>query len=474
MYVFDTSGPKRSDIAYVTVRDDKYVDYYWRKSPLGNYRAYHVFLDSSALYKQTVVYNRKDTLYSWLYGNQVDNRRYCFKIKVEDTCLQIGKESDGHCTIVLRDSIFEPFHGTIKWLAYDWWGGDLNRYEVFRKDPGSSVYKKIADVKNNRQIYTDSFLCAGTYHYYVEAVHENRNYRSRSNEIELIPIYVKPDVVVNTKLVTVVNNDYTQIFWEPHTKYYRDFSYVLQRSISGAPGTFNRISEVSTTNGSDPTANIHTLVNFYNVRFKDHCGVEAEEGSSSNSILLQTVSQNRNNTSLVWNKYNYWYSGVKTYGVQLKNQFNQFVTISSKPGTVTRADSLDIEKFGLDSICFRVFAVKDSVTADTSYSNEVCLVPSSYIHIANSFSPDDNNLNEVFKPVFGFIHRNSNDPKTRYEFEIYDRWGQKVFSTNNPDEGWDGKINGVLAPYGHFIYTVKAVGYDGIPYRLNGTVFLLR
>jgi gliding motility-associated-like protein len=57
------------------------------------------------------------------------------------------------------------------------------------------------------------------------------------------------------------------------------------------------------------------------------------------------------------------------------------------------------------------------------------------IYIPNAFSPDDDGINEVFKPVMSgtaFIER--------YNFKVFDRWGTVVFDTNDPDQPWMGNV----------------------------------
>jgi gliding motility-associated-like protein len=53
------------------------------------------------------------------------------------------------------------------------------------------------------------------------------------------------------------------------------------------------------------------------------------------------------------------------------------------------------------------------------------------IYIPNAFSPNDDGLNDVFKPVVANLET--------YQLTIYDRWGLLVFSSTNPSIGWDGK-----------------------------------
>lgn len=74
-------------------------------------------------------------------------------------------------------------------------------------------------------------------------------------------------------------------------------------------------------------------------------------------------------------------------------------------------------------------------------------------YIPNTFSPNNDNLNEVFKPVL-----NANDP-SYYHFEVYDRWGVLIFETNDPEAGWNGTYNGNGGHYvsnGAYVWKLQA------------------
>ncbi|MGB1031250.1 MAG: PKD domain-containing protein, partial [Flavobacteriales bacterium] len=73
------------------------------------------------------------------------------------------------------------------------------------------------------------------------------------------------------------------------------------------------------------------------------------------------------------------------------------------------------------------------------------------VHIPNAFSPDGDGLNEVFVPVLNDID------VEEYEFEIYNRWGEVIFTTDQPGKGWKGDVrNGdYFAQNG--VYTYKLI-----------------
>lgn len=66
--------------------------------------------------------------------------------------------------------------------------------------------------------------------------------------------------------------------------------------------------------------------------------------------------------------------------------------------------------------------------------------------LPNAFSPDKNGQNDIFRPV---TQRNTLAP---YELLIYDRWGQLIFKSSDPAEGWDGTYKGQPCQAGSYSY----------------------
>jgi gliding motility-associated-like protein len=73
------------------------------------------------------------------------------------------------------------------------------------------------------------------------------------------------------------------------------------------------------------------------------------------------------------------------------------------------------------------------------------------IYIPNSFTPDGDGYNQTFKPVLSI-----NFDRYNYRMEIYNRWGELVFVTLNPDYGWDGSLGteGRDVQDGTYIYKI--------------------
>jgi gliding motility-associated-like protein len=88
------------------------------------------------------------------------------------------------------------------------------------------------------------------------------------------------------------------------------------------------------------------------------------------------------------------------------------------------------------------------------------------LDVPNAFTPNTGNVNSiVYVRGFGI---------SKLRFTIWNRWGQKVFETNNINEGWDGKVNGVVQPMDVYAYTLEAEFFDGTRTTRKGDITLIR
>lgn len=88
------------------------------------------------------------------------------------------------------------------------------------------------------------------------------------------------------------------------------------------------------------------------------------------------------------------------------------------------------------------------------------------LYVPNAFSPNDDGFNEFFKPV-------SRGTKS-LEFQVFDRWGELLFTGDQNSIGWDGTFKSSKAPDGVYIYIVKAITYDDKTKNETGVVSLVR
>ncbi|MES2627879.1 MAG: T9SS type B sorting domain-containing protein, partial [Bacteroidota bacterium] len=58
------------------------------------------------------------------------------------------------------------------------------------------------------------------------------------------------------------------------------------------------------------------------------------------------------------------------------------------------------------------------------------------LYIPTSFSPDNDGINDLWFPVMGSLKSD------KYQLDIYNRWGELIFSSKDPGEGWNGSYMG--------------------------------
>lgn len=106
-------------------------------------------------------------------------------------------------------------------------------------------------------------------------------------------------------------------------------------------------------------------------------------------------------------------------------------------------------------------ADNDSVASDST------VVLTSTLVIPNAFSPNHDQINDVFKAK-------SYQNIVEFHAYIFNRWGQKLFEWTDINEGWDGTYRGKDVKQGTYFVLVKARGADGETYNIRKDVNLLR
>lgn len=88
------------------------------------------------------------------------------------------------------------------------------------------------------------------------------------------------------------------------------------------------------------------------------------------------------------------------------------------------------------------------------------------LDVPNAFTPGRFGKNSIIK-VEGF-------GIGKMAFSIYNRWGQKIFETNNRSEGWDGTFRGTPQPMDVYVYTLNVEFTDGTKIKKQGDITLIR
>jgi gliding motility-associated-like protein len=88
------------------------------------------------------------------------------------------------------------------------------------------------------------------------------------------------------------------------------------------------------------------------------------------------------------------------------------------------------------------------------------------VDVPNAFTPLSGDINSVVM-VRGYAIG-------KMKFIIWNRWGQKVFETENRKQGWDGRFKGAVQPMDVYVYTLEVEFTDGTKAVKKGDITLIR
>lgn len=140
-----------------------------------------------------------------------------------------------------------------------------------------------------------------------------------------------------------------------------------------------------------------------------------------------------------------------------------FSTVSStdeNPGMVFTSDGVyDARLISKNSAgCSDTLLLKQYVT----------VIGGGSIFVPNAFTPNFDNVNDVFRPVTTGVLPND------YELKIFNRWGQLIFESHDPTIGWDGSYNGQACQTEAYLWMIKGRYIDDKEFNEHGSVLLMR
>ena len=194
------------------------------------------------------------------------------------------------------------------------------------------------------------------------------------------------------------------------------------------PGTYALQSFTKCPNSDAITIQQRNELNFDLGPARDIC--------ENDTISLKTGLRDTLNYSTVWN------TGATTHTIYVSQSGPYKVSVRDKLCNFTATDSTFINVYeGAGSIW-----------------------------LPNAFTPGTDELNNTFKPVSDIKNFN------HYNFLVFDRWGQKLYETTNPEVGWNGFFQNKLCENGVYIWSlnVKSNCSKGDKNFQRGIVHLIR
>jgi len=354
---------------------------------------------------------------------------------------------------------------TLVWTAHNDFTTNFGGYRIYYKNKPSDLPILLTEIssKDDTTYVHESITSNVDYYYYVQAYNSNNSIKTNSNV----------DTITTTMpaVPQIMNADYASV--ETYQQVDLSFtvdenavinSYVLLKSdsLNGPFDTLQVYSQgISTINFIDNNIKSSQEKAFYKVISINTCNIESRETNVASNILLEAYADDGSKTNILnWTNYQTWYGGVDNYQIYRSVDEGAFQMLAQVGGSATTysdniSELVQPQYGGVVSkghFCYYVYATEGSVNpygiVGNSKSNISCAHQETVVHIPTAFNPYSGKTeNREFKPVISFV----ND----YSLMIYDRWGGLVYKSNDPLQGWNGSLNGIVCKKGTYVYYLK-------------------
>ncbi|MDT8393323.1 MAG: gliding motility-associated C-terminal domain-containing protein [Bacteroidales bacterium] len=437
----------------------------------GGYVVYHAHTTNDTL---DFIVGKENTSYSDVLANPCEEPK-SYAIAAFDTCGNIGPGTYDipQRTILLNDIVFKPCEmaNYISWTAYINMEPSLQGYRLYLST-GNGAFELLADLPAGTLSYEHTGLeTTRQYRYFVRAYSVNHEVTSSSCIKENTTWQYLEPLANRLDNITVEGNELVAITMLPDT-----FAFVPQLKLyrsETASGPYGLIAEIEPQGADvlyydDLTAEVNSQSYYYKSSLVDSCGNEVLMSQAMRTIRLTGEKTNPQMNMLNWNAFEGWPEGVENYEVfRAVDQDGGFDRIGT-----TEANKLDFEddlsslsgEFGM--LRYLVRARRISQTGYFSHSNEIIIEYAPAIILPNAFAPEG--TNKVFKPAGTFASF------SEYRMDIYNRWGEILFTSKDFGTGWDGRHNGRIAPAGVYVCVIFYRSAKGATETLKTSFVLLR
>ena len=451
-------------INYVSIEDD-FVDVKWAYTP-------DFYFDNLSLYHQdyntpwNLIHNTPNYLPGEFSHDILPiNEQNEYHLIQQDSCMHYSDPSEMHSTMLLTPISTSYQTVTLNWTPYIGWD-EVEFYQVFRSlEDGDFEY--IGEVDGDLTTYQDSSLCNSVYSYYVVANDLNSSFKSKSNKAWIIPEFIDFSVPLLLKYTSVSQNDKIYTQWNTH--YPSEMTYYKIDRWDDYFGWIENYAYAAEPPYVDGDVGVDHRKYVYKISYADVCGNEGPKGRIGTNILLE-ASQFTSHYELTWNEYDDWIGDVSEHIIQYFNsELNAFQNIATVSGTTFTYTDTDLDKAGIDtSYCYRVVAQSAESPDFRSISNVQCFVPQPKDYFPNAFSPNNDGLNEVYKFEGNFAKE--------MKVEVYDFWGNIVFTSDEVDFEWDGtnQNTGDICPQGSYVFRFEITGFENTFMKNEMNIYIVK
>lgn len=448
----------------------------WNQNGQDDTFGYIVYVENSsgAIIELDNVFGISTTSYT--YNPDIISGPITYSVAAFDSCwatsipptYQTSAKGDVHTTAFLSSSLdICSRQIELSWTPYIGWTG-TNVYTILGYNV-TSGWIEFGNTTNTNFIL--NVVPGETYTFAIQSNSETGQKSFSNLHTTFITSLREPSF--NYLQVATVNNE------EVDLKLYIDTSVnILEISFQRLEsGFFVELGRIPVTANllifTDKDVSVNDYSYTYRAQLVDSCGQLSDTTNEAQTILLSiTNNENLKINYLNWTAYHEYEGAILGYDIY--RGYDGF--FNTPPIASVALDSRyfvdDVNNFvAKGKICYYIEAIEAMNTynfSEVSRSNEACVTLPPLIFIPNAFTPGG--LNPIFRPIL-----NDFDPKD-YDFTIFDSWGQVLYRTNYPEEGWNGKISlsNKMANTGTYLYMLTIMDGDGIEIIKRGHVTLLK
>jgi gliding motility-associated-like protein len=236
---------------------------------------------------------------------------------------------------------------------------------------------------------------------------------------------------------------------------------------------YNWITQIASLNGpltyNDNEADL-SKINYYRAYTLNNCSIAVAYSNIASTIVL-SVERNEDQVLLKWNHYRKWLGDITGYNIFVNtgSGFYEKAFAGAEDSTFTiNYKDLMYEITGKE-VCFRIKASEVSnpygINGE-SISSTACVPVTELITVPNTFTPDNNGVNDLFRPVLSFTPRS-------YQLIITDLQRRTIFESLDYNEKWDGTGNGGKLPEGVYLWFLRVSTQSGNTMTRTGTVTII-
>jgi gliding motility-associated-like protein len=228
---------------------------------------------------------------------------------------------------------------------------------------------------------------------------------------------------------------------------------------------YQKISESNGIPIVDTTAVVNRRNYCYKLAFKDICGNQSRFSDSICPVLLRVEEKNESEKEFFWTPFLGWKGGVKNYELIRFTPFDSPIVLDMGQSQNHRQEGRDPARQSV-AYFIRIHANDLVRYPEPSESNKIWLVQNSKLKFPEVFTPNEDQINEVFKCYSLYI--------SDFQMKVFNPWGNLIFFSQDINKGWNGKIDTKPAPAGPYAYWAKGKDEEGNDIEVRGYFNLVR